>query len=225
MRPNQLRASFAPKVSPTYIEDRIWHVAPPYRDEGNFHFPGWEAPELFGNMNPVHIEFCSGNGLWIAERAKLNPHVNWVAVEMKFARVRKIWSKIKNHQLANLIVVNGEALTVAKRYFPRATAQEIYINFPDPWPKKHHAKNRLIQTPFVEELARIVVPAGAIVFVTDDPGYSQWTLDAFGRSFDFENDYSFPYYRLEWPEYGLSTFEALWRQRGKSIRYHRFRRQ
>jgi tRNA (guanine-N7-)-methyltransferase len=31
-------------------------------------FPKWK--DIFGNDNPVIIEYCTGNGTWLAEKAK-----------------------------------------------------------------------------------------------------------------------------------------------------------
>src|SRR3990167_10207769 len=60
---------------------------------------------FFENLQPIAIEFCSGNGHWIQERATQFPHLNWIAVEKKFERARKIWVKAKRYCLKNLFVV------------------------------------------------------------------------------------------------------------------------
>lgn len=101
------------------IHDRVWYVPERTAAPSDFVFPGWEHPDLFGNGNPVIMEYCSGNGAWIANKAIQNPHLNWVAVERKFERVRKIWSKVKNHGLANLIVICGEAHNATERFFQK----------------------------------------------------------------------------------------------------------
>lgn len=205
------------------IKDRVWFVPKLCANYQDFSFPGWSSPELFNNSHPIHVEYCSGNGSWIAYRAKSAPDLNWVAVERKFDRTRKIWSKLKNHQLNNLIAICGEAHCATSNYLPPGSVHAVYINFPDPWPKKRHAKHRLIQQPFLDELHRILAPGGTVTFVTDDPPYSAWTIEQFSTHRGFTSEYPAPYYITEDPSYGpTSYFESLWRSQGKTIHYHRF---
>lgn len=207
------------------IHDRVWYIPGLVKTPQSFIFPGWDSDQIFGNNNPVAIEYCSGNGAWIADKAKNNPHINWVAIEMKYPRVRKIWAKIKNANLHNLFIICGEAMRATKDYFPDGSIDSIYINFPDPWPKNRHAKNRLIQPLFLEQMHRILRPSGNITFVTDDPGYSEWTINIFEKSPGFESIYPSPYFITEMEEYGATSyFEDLWRQKGKIIRYHQYKK-
>lgn len=233
MRPSDYKTPEHRKLGKSVINDRIIHIPkPPAAVPGKapqaqdpFVFPGWEHPDLFGNDHPVKVEYCSGNGAWIAARALAHPEVNWVAVEMKLGRTRKIWSKIKNLNLKNLIVINGEGEYATVNFLPKNCVDAIFINFPDPWPKRHHAKNRIIKPSFVEAMAQLLKDNGEITVVTDDPGFSDWTLKIFKGNLRFTNRFSDPYYVAEWPNYGDSYFEALWRQQGKTIRYHNFQKQ
>ncbi|MEI8365247.1 MAG: tRNA (guanosine(46)-N7)-methyltransferase TrmB [Parachlamydiaceae bacterium] len=203
------------------ISDSVWYIPTRFVDD-QFVFPGWNSAQLFGNDHPVVIEYCSGNGAWIFKKALENPDVNWVAVERKFDRVRKIWSKIKNHSMKNLIVICGEACKSTKLFFPDDSIQDIYINFPDPWPKTRHAKKRLIQQDFVGELQRILKDGQVLTFVTDDAHYSEWTIDVLHQQGGFTSLYPNPFFVSDESSYGTSYFEELWRSKGRIIRYHRF---
>lgn len=222
MKPEDLIPPFAKDQRQIVIHDRVWYLPDSRLANNHFLFPGWEHQNLFGNKNPVCIEYCSGNGAWIAAQALAFPHLNWVAVEKKFIRVRKIWSKIKNLNLKNLIVVCGEALRLTQNYLPPKSTSNIYINFPDPWPKKRHAKHRLIQPAFVSELARIMQSGQMMTFVTDDADYSDETIGVFLSDVNFKSYYEKPYFSTEESDYGTSYFEELWRSKGRTIRYHRF---
>lgn len=225
MRPEHLKSPFTWKTRTILIKDRIWYVPDYYNhyemyDE--FVFPGWQHPDIFENSNPICIEYCSGNGAWIAEKAKANPHLNWVAVERKFIRVKKIWSKIQNMQLNNLFVICGEGYKVTNHYFPDQSFQEVYINFPDPWPKCRHAKNRIVQPKFVKEMSRVLKTGGIATLVTDDPDYSNEMIQVMGGESSFSSLYTDPFYRTQLENYGSSYFEDLWREQGKHIRYHQY---
>lgn len=222
MKPEDLVPPFPKDNRQIVMHDRVWYVPDTHLVQNTFSFPGWEHGDFFANNQPVCIEYCSGNGAWIGEQALANPHINWIAIERKFLRVRKIWAKIKNYNLKNLIVLCGEGFRATRTYFPSETSSDIYINFPDPWPKKRHAKNRLIQPLFVEELARILKPGKAVTFVTDDEDYSEETIRLFLDNSHFFSQYPLPYFSTQEDNYGSSFFDELWRSKGKTIRYHRF---
>lgn len=221
MRPHDLKSPYRADLKQVMIQDRVWYIPSDCKHSG-FAFPGWVHPLMFDQSRPICIEYCSGNGLWIATKARLHPEYNWLAIERKFERVKKIWSKIKNENLKNLIVAHGEGNQITKEYIPSESVQSVFINFPDPWPKRRHAKNRLIQVFFIDEIYRILQSKGTVTLVTDEESYSQQMRQVFSQLRGFESIYPSPYYVTECHEYGTSYFEDLWRQKGKTIFYHTF---
>lgn len=219
MKPKDLKYPYRWEERRALVADRVWFIPDYYDRHGEWTFPGFEEASFFGNRAPVWIEYCAGNGLWITEKAAKEPEKNWIAVEWQFERARKIWSKIKNQGLTNLMVVCGEALTFTRFYLPDRSIAGAYVNFPDPWPKGKHAKHRLIQSPFVAELARIIVPAGETTFVTDDADYCAQICSEMGRSPSWSSSFPAPHFVTDWPNYGTSFFDALWRGKGCTIRY------
>lgn len=223
MRPEDLKFPFVGNERYTFLSNGIWFIPERISEEKKFIFPGWSHPNVFGNDNPLCVEYCSGNGAWIADKAKKFPMINWIAVEKKFVRARKIWSKIKNMGLSNLLVICGEAKHVTKLYFSDQTMDHLYINFPDPWPKKRHEKHRIIQPEFVSEMWRILREGQSLTFVTDDQQYSAWLINIMqSRHSGFASQFPDPYFVTEQPEYGSSYFDELWRAKGREIRYHQF---
>ncbi len=221
MKPKDLKFPFTWDERRPLLEGRVLFVPRYYDRHEEWRFPGWE--ELFGNHAKVSIEYCAGNGAWILEKALQNPDQNWVAVERRFDRVRKIWAKIQNHKLSNLFVVGGEALTFSRFYLPAHTVDEVFVNFPDPWPKERHAKHRLIQDPFASELARILKPSGKANFVTDDFPYAQQMITVMNDHPSWTPCLPDPFYVTDWPLFGSSYFDALWRQKGRTIHHMQFR--
>ncbi|MCB1113629.1 MAG: tRNA (guanosine(46)-N7)-methyltransferase TrmB [Chlamydiia bacterium] len=220
MKPDDLKSPFTWDERRVCYEDRVLYVPEHYDKVSEFKFPGWSG--LFGSDKPLMVEYCSGNGHWIVERAKNFPQFNWIAIEKKFVRVRKIWSKLKNEGLDNLIAVCGEGKKVSAHFFSHGTVAEAFINFPDPWPKKRHIKNRIIQPPFVSELYRILGDDGKVNLVTDDPDYSNWMIAVMQGHTGFKSDFPAPFYQVDQDGYGSSWFDELWRSKGKQIRYHSF---
>ena len=192
----------------------------PARYFGKWPKLSWGDQELFGNDHPVHIEYCSGNGEWIIDKAERFPKLNWVAVEKKFKRVRKIYAKREKKQLKNLLIIAGDAITLTNHCVALDSIATAYVNFPDPWPKKRHAKHRLIQEPFAYQLSQIIAPSGELVLVTDHESYFQqmklevekvstWKVASLSAEFE--------------EHYGSSYFDRLWRSKGLLIRFLSFK--
>jgi tRNA (guanine-N7-)-methyltransferase len=179
---------------------------------------------IFETDAPFNIEFCSGNGEWVAKMAAENPHIYWIAVERKFERVRKIWSKMKNASLNNLLIVWGTAEDFIDHYLPESKISQIFINFPDPWPKLRHAKHRLIKEPFIERMAAICRPGGSALIVTDDTAYSHQVISVIGDSDKWKMSFPEPHFVESYENYGSSYFNRLWLEKGKTIRYMKFER-
>jgi tRNA (guanine-N7-)-methyltransferase len=222
MKPEDLKSPFKWDERHVAVHDRVWYVPSRCVDYNAFAFPGWRSSDFFEKDQPVVVEYCCGNGAWIAAKAQQFPDMNWLGVERRFERVRKVWSKVKNLNLPNLMVLCGEALQSTQLYFPAQSVSEIYVNFPDPWPKKRHAKNRLLQGEFILQLKRILNSSGRVVVATDDAPYSDQLIQEFADSGVFHSAFSDPSYVTDWPDYGDSYFDALWREKGRTIRYHRF---
>lgn len=223
MKPRDLKSPLSGNKKEVLIQDRVWYV--PFNSEmTSFQFPGWVHESTFSVDRPVYVEYCSGNGAWIAAKAIQHPEINWVAVEKRFERARKIWSKIKNHGLDNLLVLSGEGFQATHLYFPSGSVQEAFVNFPDPWPKRRHGKHRIIQTRFIQEIERILKPQGSLTLVTDDIDTSLQMINTLQKSQLLESVHPDTYYVTDWPGYGTSYFEDLWREKGKEIRYHSFKK-
>ncbi len=192
--------------------DQFLYIPPHYREH--------EILDLLPADRSIAIEFCSGNGGWILQKAKEDTSIFWIAVEKKFERARKIWVKAKNQNVENLLIVFGDARTFITFYLIEDSVDMVYINFPDPWPKRRHQKNQLIDHLFAEELSRVVKPQGKAVLVTDDTIYSKKMIAS--MLFFWESPWGPPYYQTKWPEYGLSYFHSLWMEKGREIYFHLF---
>lgn len=180
----------------------------------------WQEGSVFSNPSlPLAVEFCSGNGQWIANVAQTLPHLNWIAVEKDFYRAKKTWLQIFRHKIPNLFVVCGEALEFSKHYLTPESVAEAWVNFPDPWPKRHHAKHRLIQQPFAEEMRRVLQRGAPITLATDDERYSEQMIRVFSS---WDSAFAPDRFTSELPGYGTSYFHALWQEQKRQIRYHRF---
>ncbi|MEM8727679.1 MAG: tRNA (guanine(46)-N(7))-methyltransferase TrmB [Chlamydiota bacterium] len=206
MKPNDLPHPYNWQDRRPLLKDKIFYVPNHYRRHEKELFPNLQR--YFGNDHPIYLEYCSGNGEWVLNRALENPGINWIAVEMRFERVRKIYSKTVNYGVENLLIISGEGLTFSREYLSARCLDEAYINFPDPWPKNRHAKHRMIQPPFVRELRQKVKKGGLVTLVTDHISYKEQIEHQMGGWSKVEASRE---------NYGSSFFERLWRRHGLPI--------
>jgi tRNA (guanine-N7-)-methyltransferase len=220
MRPKMLKFPFRYEERQPLLLDDVLYVPKRYEQHAL-----WDKTELktrLSSFAEVCLEYCSGNGTWIAEKAKENPGSLWIAVEKRFDRVQKIWAKKHNFSLSNLLIICGEAYTFTHYYLEEMSVDRLFINFPDPWPKQKHAKHRLIQKPFTDEMARIAKPSATVTFATDDEDYSLQMIHEMQKDPTWKSCFPDPFYITNWDSYGSSYFEDLWKSQGRTIRYIMF---
>ncbi|SPN74091.1 tRNA (guanosine(46)-N7)-methyltransferase TrmB [Chlamydia serpentis] len=218
MKPQDLSPPFLWKERHPCIQSGVFYVPKYYFEHASFSKAYYE--DFFQNYTSIACELCSGNGDWIIAEAQKNPHMLWIAVEQRFDRVRKIWSKMMNHRVTNLRIVCGTAETFFQYYVPNQFLQRLVVNFPDPWPKSRHRKHRLFQPQFVQEIARTLEDSAVLTLVTDAKPYlleSIAALQAFLTS-----TIKTPHYIKITDNYGNSWFENLWRAKGQDIFYTEF---
>lgn len=205
------RHSFAQRKP--YLDNRFLFVPQYYENHCDFHMPPFDDVQLFGNVVPVHIEFCSGNGEWIIQAAKSSNEIGWIAVEMKFSRARKIYAKAQTLGLKNLIVVWGRGEDFVDHYLKKESIDKAFVHFPDPWPKQRHAKHRMIQKGFCSKLKNILRKEGQIHLITDDLDYRDQMIDVVNIDFKSLDNDLFVIYNDEFDSY----FCRLWRSLDRTI--------
>jgi len=133
----------------------------------------WRA--LFGRAAPVVLEIGFGMGETTAAIAAARADVDFLCVEMHLPGVGALLRRIDAQQLTNIRVVRADAVEVVERIQPASLAG-IHVYFPDPWPKKRHHKRRLLQAPFVRDLAARLADGGYLHVATDWQPYAEATL-------------------------------------------------
>jgi len=124
-----------------------------------------------------------------------------------FARAVQFYEE---HTTKNMFLFNGDA-----REFFEETKYKIdfiRIHFPDPWPKKKHAKRRLITKDFLLTAHSILKKEGAIEIITDSLIYQQHLEELINHQSYFKQIKSFPI------TYQVSTFHKKAIEKGHTIK-------
>jgi tRNA (guanine-N7-)-methyltransferase len=140
---------------------------------------------VFARVQPVEVELGSGDGSFLANYAKLHPDRNFLGVERLLGRLRKVNKKGLRAGLENLALLRLEASYVIEFLIGPASIDALHIYFPDPWPKRKHRKNRLINERFTEIAARALKPDGVVYLRTDDLDYFEQMTRVFGANAQF----------------------------------------
>ncbi len=127
--------------------------------------------QIFPVSQPVEVELGSGDGSFLAAYARLHPKRNFLGVERLLGRLRKLDRKGMRAGLKNLRLIRIEASYLLEYLLPCASVCVLHIYFPDPWPKRRHHKNRLVNTRFTDLVRQALAPGGLVYMRTDDADY------------------------------------------------------
>jgi tRNA (guanine-N7-)-methyltransferase len=142
---------------------------------------------LFGRTAPRVLEIGFGTGDALLAYAQLHPEHDCIGIEVHPPGVGHLLLKIQEAGLTNVRVICHDAVEVLSHSLSNAYLDEVHIFFPDPWHKKRHHKRRLIQTPFIDLLARVVKTSGVVKLGTDWQNYAEQMLQLMDSHPAFEN--------------------------------------
>ena len=141
---------------------------------------------LFARPQPLEVELGAGDGSFFVQWAALNPDVNFLGVERLLGRLKKIGKKSKRAGLENARGLRLEAGYFTEYLLPPSSIAAFHIYFPDPWPKRKHRANRLINARFTEVLRAALQDGGIVHLRTDDQDYFSQMTGVFGANQNFE---------------------------------------
>lgn len=135
----------------------------------------------FGNEYGLHLELGVGKGGFIAEKAKIEPNVNFIGMELKNEVLVCALRKVKEAQLENVRLIPMN-ITGIDGVFAQNEIDKIYINFCNPWPKDRHNKRRLTHPRFLTEYKKFLKLDGEVWFKTDDTELFEASREYFENS-------------------------------------------
>lgn len=134
----------------------------------------------FSRRAPCVLEIGFGMGDATARIAASRPDVNFLGVEVFAAGVGALCKRIDEMALANIRIIQHDAVEVVRDMLANAMLAGVHIYFPDPWPKARHHKRRLVNPEFVSLIAPRIAPGGYLHCATDWEHYAQQMLEVLG---------------------------------------------
>jgi tRNA (guanine-N7-)-methyltransferase len=124
------------------------------------------------------LEIGFGAAEHLLGRAQRASETGFFGIEPFLNGVAKAVAGIEDTGLTNLRIKRSDARDDLPR-FTDASFEQIYLLFPDPWPKKRHTKRRFVQTETANEFARLLKPGGRLRVATDVRVYADHALPIF----------------------------------------------
>jgi tRNA (guanine-N7-)-methyltransferase len=174
----------------------------------------FSRPEL-----PLEVEIGPGEDDYLLEAALAHPERNWLGIEYSSKRVARYVRRVLTQAgpLANLRLVWRPAADVIGPFLTPARVAGYHVHFPDPWPKKHHARYRLMDPELVAALAASLTPGGTLDVVTDSRAYLEEMLLVLAAEPRLRNRLPAPGWRVPPPGERATVFERRWREEGRHI--------
>jgi len=160
--------------------------------------------ELFPDPVSITLEVGCGHGHFLTSYAQAHPDEICVGVDLVTKRVVKGQSKRDKRALNKLHFIKAEVLEFLDVLPAHVSISRCFVLFPDPWPKKRHAKKRIVQAPLLDKVAAKTSPGGMLCLRTDHEEYFQWIVEHVAASPNWDIDDE-----AEWPFESSSFFQEL----------------
>ncbi len=144
----------------------------------------YDFEEIFNNSNPIELEIGCGKGGFIVQKAKENPSINFVAVEMLENIIVMAAELAQKENLKNVVFINSGA-EYLPRYIREGTISKIYLNFSPPYPQNGYEERRLTCSTKILAYKDFLIDGGTVHQKTDDKPFFDYSFEQFTK-FGFE---------------------------------------
>lgn len=189
-----------------------------------FDMRGHWNEQYFKNNNPIVLELGCGKGEYTVGLAKRYPHMNFIGVDIKGARMWTGATQALQEGLKNVAFLRTN-IEIIDRFFAPNEVQEIWLTFSDPQMK--NPRKRLSSTFFMERYRRFLKDNGIIHLKTDSNflfTYTNYMVDHNQLPVELKTN---DLYKQEDQVYSEAAsiqtyYETMWLARGLNIKYIKF---
>ena len=156
---NQLNKLSIPSVSQYFNPDRK-HI---------------EVSDLFHDLASVNLEIGFGGGEHLVYQAKRNPNIGFIGCEPYINAVAMLAGKLSQLDLENVRIYPGDVRDLFD-VLPDDSIENVFLLYPDPWPKKRHHRRRFVTSEYLIDLNRVMKTGAVLRIATDIPDYVRQSL-------------------------------------------------
>lgn len=155
-------------------------------------------------VDKILFEAGCGHGHWLTSFAEANPETKCVGIDLISWRIRKCLEKRDKRDLGNLHFYKAELGEFLEVLPESIRFERTVLLFPDPWPKARHHRRRMVQTAFLDEVAKRTDTGGQFCFRSDDRPYFDWTIEHLEVHPEWQIDTA-----AEWPHEKDTYFQDM----------------
>ncbi len=141
-----------------------------------------DLTQHFPKAKKIIMEIGFGMGEATALIAINHPNNGYIAVDVHPPGIGKLLTRIVDHKLTNLKVIEDDVHVVLQHMIADETLDGIHLYFPDPWPKKKHNKRRIVNEDFLQLIYPKLKRGGYIHIATDWVPYAVKIQEIFAAS-------------------------------------------
>ncbi len=166
------------------------------------------------------LEVGAGNGLFSIELATLHPDIQFVAMDIKGDRLQKGSEEAEARGLKNMKFVRARADQLPELFKKHSIAQ-IWVTFPDPFPKKGSAGRRLTNPTFLKIYQSLLQKNGSLFLKHDSRDFFLWSLEQLVEQKWCINELSFDLHESDLSaDYKImTTYEKRWVGEGSTTNF------
>jgi tRNA (guanine-N7-)-methyltransferase len=184
----------------------------------------WNALQ-FANDQPLVVELACGRGEFTLGLGRQYPNQNFIGVDIKGSRIWKGSSSATAEGIHTVAFLRTQ-IQQLQDFFAPGEISELWITFPDPFPRDGDEKRRLTSPKFLEMYKQLVKAGGLIHFKTDNTGLYEYTDLVLRERPDCQIHYNtanFYESELRDAHHGIKTrYEKIFSDKGEKIKYIQF---
>ncbi len=127
--------------------------------------------DLIPSGSRVVWEIGSGHGHFLTAYAKAHPEKLCLGIDISSDRIARAGRKRERGRVANLHFIRADAEDFLASLPQGVRFATIFILFPDPWPKRRHHKNRVVNPDFLARAAALSQKGAGLFFRSDYEPY------------------------------------------------------
>lgn len=141
--------------------------------------------ERFQKPQPLYIELGCGKGGFVSQAALANPDINYLAIDIKYEMLGLAKRNVERafasagREPDNVLLTAHNIERIDMMLGSDDTADRLYINFCNPWPRVKHKKRRLTHPRQLMHYRTFLKDGGEIHFKTDDDELFEESLGYF----------------------------------------------